>query len=76
MLPSVKFAKKFKKYLRYQKKIEILPPVLPPDLINIKKIKSKNKDTFKFIIVSRLDKNKNIGIPLKAFLKLKIKIHL
>ena len=74
VLPSVKFAKKFKKYLRYQKKIEILPPVLPPDLINIKKkLNQKNKDTFKFIIVSRLDKNKNIGIPLKAFLKLKNK---
>ena len=71
-LPSLKFAKKFKKYLKYKKKIEILPPVLPPDLNKIKKrSKLKNKDTFRFIIVSRLDKNKNVETPIKAFLKLK-----
>ena len=35
-----------------------MPPVLPPDLNKIKKrSKLKNKDTFRFIIVSRLDKN-------------------
>ena len=70
-LPSSKFAKKFKNYLKYKKKVEILPPVLPPDLNRIKKrSKSKNKDIFRFIIVSRLDKNKNVETPIKAFLKL------
>ncbi len=70
-LPSNKFANKFKKYLKIKKNINILPPVIPPDLDNIKK--KKKERLFKFIIISRLDKNKNIKVPVQAFSKIKSK---
>ncbi len=67
-LPSKKFAKKFKKFIGLKKKINILPPVIPQDLNYYSSYKSSK--TFNFIIVSRLDKNKNIETPIKAFTKL------
>lgn len=73
VLPSKKFSKKFKRYLNYKRKIDILAPVLPPDLKK-KKLNTKpkkNNSNFKFIMVCRLDKNKNVEIPIKAFLRLK-----
>ena len=70
-LPSKKFSDLFKKYFDLKKKILILPPVLPLDLTKVKKtLKKKDDKKYKFIIVSRLDKNKNLKLPIEAFIKL------
>ena len=70
-LPSKKFSDLFKKYFYLKKKILILPPVLPLDLTKVKKtLKKKDDKKYKFIIVSRLDKNKNLKLPIEAFIKL------
>ena len=71
-LPSKRFANKFKKYFSLKKKIKILPNVLPWDVENYKKNKNKNKkkNCFEFIVINRLDTNKNTELIIKSYISL------
>ncbi len=67
-LPSKKFANKFKKHFNLKKKINILPNVLPWDVLKYKK--NENKNFFEFIVINRLDTNKNTELIIKSFIEL------